>query len=232
LYGDLTRLAADQAVFDPAFIGALDLEPLPTYPPGPVCNVRGLTALGEYLINRMIDRGMIIETDHLSVRARARTMEILESRGYSGVITSHSWGDETSRQRIQALGGFVAPYANTTHQFVAEWQAARATRSTSYVWGIGFGADTNGLGKQAAPRPGASEDNPVTYPFLSFDGRARIRQSQWRNRTWDFNQAGAAHYGLFVDWIEDMQHVAGQEIVNDLARGAEAYLQMWERASQ
>ena len=232
LYGDLSRLAAEQNAFDPAFIGPLELEPLPTYPPGPVCNVRGLSALGEYLINRMIDRGMIIETDHLSVRARARTMEILESRGYSGAITSHSWGDETSRQRIQALGGFVAPYANTTHDFIAEWQAARATRSPNFVWGIGFGADTNGLGKQAAPRPGAAGDNPVTYPFLSFDNRALVRQSEWRNRTWDFNQTGAAHYGLFVDWVEDMKHVAGQEIVDDLARGAEAYVQMWERASQ
>jgi hypothetical protein len=98
--------------------------------------------------------------------------------------------------------------------------------------GIGFSTDTNGLGEQAAPRPGAGEDNPVTYPFLSFDGLARIRQSQWRNRTWDFNQTGAAHYGLFLDWIEDMRHVAGQEIVDDLARGAEAYLQMWERAAR
>jgi hypothetical protein len=37
---------------------------------------------------------------------------------------------------------------------------------------------------------------------------------------------------LFVDWIEDMKHVAGQEIVDDLANGAEAYLQMWERATR
>src|SRR6185295_12548532 len=49
-------------------------------PTGPVCNVRGLTRLGAYLINRMIDRGMVIETDHLSVRTRAQTLAILESR--------------------------------------------------------------------------------------------------------------------------------------------------------
>jgi hypothetical protein len=228
----LPPLFADQAVFDTSFDALLAPEALPSYPPGPVCNVRGLTPLGEYLINRMIDKGMIIETDHMSVRARAGTLAILESRGYSGVITSHSWGDDTSRQRIQALGGFVAPYANTTKDFISEWQEARATRSGSYVWGIGYGADTNGLGKQAAPRPGASEDDPVTYPFLSFDGGATIRQSQWGTRSWDFNLSGAAHYGLFLDWIEDLKHVAGQEIVDDLARGAEAYVQMWERAAQ
>jgi microsomal dipeptidase-like Zn-dependent dipeptidase len=208
-----------------------DSDSTPLGAVAPVCNVRGLTPLGEYLINRMIDRGMIIETDHMSVRTRAQALAILEARGYSGAITSHSWGDATSRQRIQALGGFVAPYANSTNDFIDEWKTARATRSGAYVSGIGFGTDTNGLGKQAAPRPGASTDNPVTYPFLSVDGGVTIHQSQWNSRSWDFNLTGAGHYGLFVDWIEDMKNVGGPEIIDDLARGAEAYLQMWERAS-
>jgi hypothetical protein len=207
-------------------------EPLlPWYPSGPVCNVRSLTSLGEYLINRMIDKGMIIETDHMSVRTRAATLAILESRGYSGVITSHGWGDDTSRQRIQALGGFVGPYASTTIDYIGNWQKARASQPNTYLWGIGFGTDTNGLGSQASPRPGASSETPVTYPFMSFDDSAMIHQSQWNTRSWDFNQTGASHYGLFLDWIEDLKHVAGQEIVDDLALGAEAYLQMWERAS-
>ena len=203
---------------------------LAIYPAGPVCNVRGLTSLGEYLINRMIDKGMIIETDHMSVRARARALTILESRGYSGTITSHGWTDDTSRQRIQALGGFVGPYASSTNDYITEWQKAVATKSSAYMWGIGFGTDTNGLGAQPAPRPGASTNNPVTYPFLSMDGSVTIQQSQWNTRLWDFNLTGGAHYGLFLDWIEDMKHVAGPEIADDLSHGAEAYLQMWERA--
>ncbi len=218
------------SVFRQELTAPLQAEDLPTYPPGPVCNVRGLTDLGEYLINRMIDMGMIVETDHLSARARARALEILEARGYSGVITSHSWGGAPSRARIQALGGFVAPYANTTNRFIEEWREARSTQSGAHLWGIGFGADTNGLGRQAEPRPGAPNENPVTYPFASHDGGATVHQSRWGTRIWDFNLDGASHYGLFADWIEDMRHVAGQEIVDDLASGAEAYLQMWERA--
>jgi len=231
VYVDLATGDPGPSVFRQEFTAPLVTADLPTYPPGPVCNVRGLTELGEYLVNRMIDMGMIVETDHLSVKGRARALEILEARGYSGVITSHSWGDNTSRTRIQALGGVVAPYANTTREYIDEWRDARATRSGTYLWGIGYGADTNGLGQQAAPRPGALYDNPVTYPFVSFDGNVTIRQSQWDNRLWDFNLDGASHYGLFPDWIEDMRHVAGQEIVDDMARGAEAYLQMWERAT-
>jgi microsomal dipeptidase-like Zn-dependent dipeptidase len=202
----------------------------PAGPAGPTCNVRGLTDLGEYLVNRMIDRGMIVETDHLSVKGRGRVLDILESRNYSGVITSHSWGDDTSRVRIQALGGIVSPYANTATTFIREWQNARSTQSPSFLWGIGFGTDTNGLGAQASPRPGATTNNPVTYPFTSFDGHATIHQSQWGNRLWNLNLDGASHYGLYSDWTEDLRLVAGQEIVDDLARGAEAYLQMWERA--
>lgn len=218
-------------VFRPELTSPLAEEELPVYPPAPVCNVRGLTQLGEYLINRMIDRGMLIETDHLSAKARERALDILEERAYSGVITSHSWGGAISRVRIQNLGGFVAPYANTSTEFLAEWQQARATRSGNFAWGIGYGADTNGLGVQAAPRPGGWLFNPVTYPFPNFDGNVMVNQSQWANRLWNFNFDGAAHYGLFPDWIEDMRRVAGQQIVDDLGSGAEAYLQMWERAS-
>jgi microsomal dipeptidase-like Zn-dependent dipeptidase len=203
---------------------------LPAYPPGPICNVRGLTHFGEYLIHRMIDIGMIVETDHLSVKGRDLVLDILESRGYSGVITSHSWGDDTSRIRIQALGGIVSPYANTTTRFISDWQDARETQPAGFYWGIGYGTDTNGLGSQAAPRPDAVANDPVTYPYMSFDGSTTMHQNRWGHRLWDFNADGASHYGLFPDWVEDMSHVAGRDIVHDLARGAEAYLQMWERA--
>ena len=222
----------DDLVFSEEFIAPLEDVNLPWYPPGPVCNVRGLTDLGVYLINRMIEMGMIIETDHLSARARDTVLQIVEAENYSGVVTSHSWGGAASRARIQALGGFVALRANSTTNFIAEWQQARPAQPGGFLWGIGYGSDTNGIAVQAAPRDGAVDDNPVTYPFVSFDGNATIHQSQWADKLWDFNLDGAAHYGLYADWVEDLQHVAGQDIVNNLARGAETYLQMWQRVTE
>jgi hypothetical protein len=50
-------------------------------------------------------------------------------------------------------------------------------------------------------------------------------------RTWGINKDGVAQYGLYPDWVEDLRMQAGDEIVNDMARGAEAYLEMWERAT-
>ena len=41
---------------------------------------------------------------------------------------------------------------------------------------------------------------------------------------------GVDHYGLYPDWVEDVRKVGGQQVVDDLATGAEAYLQMWQRA--
>src|SRR5690349_917623 len=38
---------------------------VPLYGPPPHCNERGLTTMGSYLINQMIDRHFIIEIDHM-----------------------------------------------------------------------------------------------------------------------------------------------------------------------
>ena len=49
-------------------------------------------------------------------------------------------------------------------------------------------------------------------------------------RTWDLNTDGVANYGLVADWIADMRAYGRQALVDDMARGAEAYLEMWRRA--
>ena len=215
------------AVFGEA-VAPLLAGDLPAYPPGPLCNPKGLTSLGAYAVNALADRGMIIETDHMSVKARQETLTILEARRYSGLITSHSWGDSTSQRRLQALGGVVSPYAETSPDYVDSWREARDARF-GQVFGVGYGSDTNGLGTQAGPRPGAGT-NPVIYPYRTFDGGTVMDRQRSGSRVYDINTDGAAHYGLFPDWVQDLRGIAGDQIVADMANGAEAYLQMWQRA--
>ena len=50
-------------------------------------------------------------------------------------------------------------------------------------------------------------------------------------REFDITKDGVAHYGLFPDWWEDIRRVGGDSAVKDMARGAEAYLQAWERVN-
>ncbi|HEV7721630.1 MAG TPA: hypothetical protein VGO60_10110 [Iamia sp.] len=203
---------------------------LPAYPTGPLCNPRGLTDLGRYTIRAMADRGMIVETDHMSVKARDEALDILEQRRYAGLISSHGWGDGVSQERLQDLGGVVSPYAETSTDYVEAWRQARATRAGG-LFGIGYGTDTNGLGAQAGVREGNAA-NPVTYPFRTFDGGTVVDRNVSGSRVWDVNLDGAAHYGLFPDWIEDLRVIAGPQIVADMANGAEAYLQMWAKAER
>ncbi len=201
----------------------------PVYPSPPHCNAKGLSELGEHLVRRMIDKKMIIDPDHLSVRARNHLLNVVESRDYSGIVSSHSWSTPDATPRIYKLGGVVTPYAGDSTNFVKQWREAKPHADPRYYFAFGWGADMNRYRAQGNPR-GADAPNPVTYPFKSFDGKQTIDRQRSGERVFDINVDGVAHYGLYPDWVEDLRKLAGPEIVNDLGRGAEAYLQMWERA--
>ncbi|MBS3691334.1 hypothetical protein KGD90_09080 [Rhodococcus qingshengii] len=183
---------------------------------------------------------MIVDIDHMSVKTAEAALDILEAANYSGVVSSHSWSDPSLYKRIYALGGFVALYAGQLDAsdekpeergFIDQWRDARAMRSENYYFGFGYGADTNGFGPQAAPRGDAAE-NPLQYPYTAFDGTV-MDQQRAGTRVFDVNTDGVAQYGMIPDWIADMRIAAGADgdtIIEDMSRGAEAYLQMWERA--
>ena len=177
----------------------------------------------------MMRKGMIVETDHMSMTARREALSILEASKYPGVISSHSWGDPGSQKRLQKLGGLVGPISSVSTSFAEEWRTARANRDTRFAFGTPFGSDINGLHSQPVPRPDAAA-NPVRYPFKTFDGGSTIDKQHSGTRVYDINVDGVDHYGLYPDWIEDLRLVAGSQIVSDMANGAEAYLQMWARA--
>ena len=222
-----------------ALFGALGkvlglLPALPLYPQPAHCNKRGLTDLGVHTIEAMARRKMVFDPDHLSVKARAASMDVIEGLRYPGVISSHSWSTPDTYPRIYRAGGFITPYAGDSTGFVAKWRRHLGWADSRYYFGFGFGADINGLGAQGNPR-GAKVPNPVRYPFTGLGG-VRIDKQRAGQRTWDINVDGVAQYGLYPDWVEDLRKVAdaqrrgdGAKIVDDMARGAEAYLQMWER---
>jgi microsomal dipeptidase-like Zn-dependent dipeptidase len=221
---ELMETLLGPAITDPLFAGQL-----PVYPPGPHCNPKGLTDLGRHLIRSMMRKGMIVETDHMSMKARRQALSVLEQEDYPGLISSHSWGDLGSQRRLQALGGIVGPISSTSTHFADEWQTARENRNPSFLFGTGFGSDINGLHSQPGPRPNAAQ-NPVPYPFPTFDGGSMVHRQRSGTRVYDINIDGVDHYGLYPDWIRDLRTVAGPQIVNDMANGAEAYLRMWARA--
>jgi microsomal dipeptidase-like Zn-dependent dipeptidase len=202
---------------------------LPLYPPPPHCNALGLTPLGEFLIQQMIDRGLMIEVDHMSLKAATRTLELAEARNFSGVISSHSWMEPRLRSRVYGLGGFIEPITTGPESFIEEWKQLRAAADARFRFGIGFGADANGFHAQP-PARGAGQPNAVSYPFKSLDGRVTFDRQVSGQRVYDVNVDGVAHYGLYPDWMEQLRLLAGEPIARDLMSGAEAYLQTWERS--
>ncbi|MFH9863647.1 discoidin domain-containing protein [Streptomyces sp. NPDC017202] len=198
---------------------------VPAYDENAQCNVRGLSALGEYAVRGMMKRKMMLEIDHMSVKATGRVLDIFESASYPGVLSSHSWMDLGWTERVYGLGGFVAQYMHGSEAFSAEAKRTDALRD-KYGVGYGYGTDMNGVGGWPAPR-GADTSHPVTYPFRSVDGGSVIDRQTTGDRTWDLNTDGAAHYGMVPDWIEDIRLVGGQDVVDDLFRGAESYLDTW-----
>ncbi|MBM0127646.1 hypothetical protein [Pimelobacter simplex] len=224
-----------------ALFGALGkvlglLPALPLYPQPAHCNKRGLTELGVHTIEGLARRNMVFDPDHLSVKARAASMDVIEDLGYPGVISSHSWSTPDTYPRIYGAGGFITPYAGDSTGFVEKWRRHLGWADPRYYFGFGFGADINGLGAQGNPR-GADVPNPVRYPFTGLGG-VTVEKQRAGERVWDINADGVAQYGLYPDWVEDLRQVAeaqqpgdGERIVDDMARGAEAYLQMWERAN-
>lgn len=198
---------------------------VPAYSADAQCNTRGLTDLGEYAVRGMMKRHMMLEIDHMSVKAVGRALDILDTESYPGVISSHSWMDMNWTERVYGLGGFIAQYMNGSEGFTAEARRTKALRD-KYGVGYGFGTDMNGVGGWPGPR-GADTANPVEYPFRSVDGGSLIDRQTTGRRTWDLNTDGAAHYGLVPDWIEDIRRVGGQDVVDDLFRGAESYLRTW-----
>ncbi|MFI2511159.1 discoidin domain-containing protein [Streptomyces sp. NPDC018972] len=198
---------------------------VPSYDEDARCNVRGLTELGEYAVRGMMKRNMMLEIDHMSVKATGRVLDVFESESYPGVLSSHSWMDLDWTERVYGLGGFVAQYMHGSEEFVAEADRTGALRD-EYGVGYGYGTDMNGVGGWPAPR-GADAPDAVTYPFRSVDGGSVLDRQTTGERTWDLNTDGAAHYGLVPDWIEDIRRVGGQHVVDDLFRGAESYLDTW-----
>ena len=199
----------------------------PLYPKGPHCNIAGLTDLGEHIIKRMAEKGMLFDPDHMSARAQTQALNLLEGMNYPGVVSSHSWSNDTIYPRVHALGGVVTPYAGSSEDFVHSWRHQKLfAAGTGYDFGIGYGSDMNGFGSQGGPRSG---DNAVQYPFEGFGG-VTVNKQQSGTKTYDYTVDGVAHYGMYADWVEDLRLLAGDAIVEDLSNGPEVYLQMWERA--
>lgn len=219
-------------------IGLL-LNPPPA-PPGEHCQKFGMTPLGEFLIRRMMEMGMLLEVDHLPRKAYRRAFELLNENDYPA-IGSHG-RDFADLYKLGGVstGGFSTCRSATATATVDDGYQRRLQRivDNGGYPGLGFGFDLNGFAGAPGPRFGprgcsTPQSDPLTYPFTAYAGDVTFHQPQVGVRTLDFNTEGLVHIGLLPELIEDVRRdgVTDAEL-EPLFRSAEAYLRMWEKAER
>lgn len=207
---------------------------------GEYCQSHGLTPLGESLIRILMARGLIIDVAHLPRRALGRAYELLEAADYPATKTH---GDSNDG-RLYALGGLTGVGFPSCGQ---PGEPGRLVRGLTHAVqeAVARGAyaaealsfDLNGFAGGRGPRFGAQsgcvepQDNPVTWPFTSYDGAITFHPPRLGERVVDFNTEGMLHIGLLPELIEDVRRDGATDAdLEPLFRSAEAYVRLWERA--
>lgn len=238
----------DQLLFQLEYVdGQLQRSPLALPPLLPasengLCNIRGLSPLGDHLITELMRRGMIIEVDHSSRKAIDRMLEIAEANGYPGLTSSHDWlYSEELLDRVVANDGIISRFASAREGWVDKLNKVGdrpASLRIGELASTGMASDVNGI----ASLPGNSNTDALglLYPFLSVDGRVEFDAQVTGDRRFDLHDGnGVAHYGLYPDQIADMarftEERSPEEVSQALRRlfsSAETYLRNWEAAER
>ncbi|MES0874221.1 peptidase M19 [Sinimarinibacterium thermocellulolyticum] len=221
---------------------------VPLYPAGKrQCNARGMTELGRYVIEKLMEKKFIIDIDHAELSIKQDMIDIAKAQNPPyPLISAHGGHGGISIQQakdILALGGLIYPFKPNGRghvEFMRKlkplWDEARPGEPLA----VGYGMDANGIADRSPPR--GATDKPVQYPFTLFQGEdwgpqfegfapltfdlQTIPQS---GKSWHIDEVGTAHYGMVADYVEEVRLEGGREALDALYWSAEAYLRMWEQ---
>ncbi|MCP4810722.1 MAG: hypothetical protein GY913_10540 [Proteobacteria bacterium] len=205
---------------------------------GDYCQNGTLTPVGEALFAGLMQRGMLIELDHLPAHSYARAYELLEANDYPALGTHGRHWDG----RLFALDGFSGIGFGQCQDPDDPGSTIRGALSTMELRGemgsypsLGFAFDLNGFAGKREGRFVRCEDQtePIEYPFESYAGDVTFTEPFIGERPVDYNVDGFVHIGMIPELIEDARHdAASDEDLEPLFRSAEAYVRMWEKAEE
>ena len=207
---------------------------------GDYCQNAGLSELGEFLMAQLMQRGMIIEVDHLPRRSYQRAYEILAENDYPA---SGSHGGD-NRGQLYELGGVSKMNFSACSEpgnpggRVSDMERRLGLMADAGAFeAVGFGFDLNGFAGAPGPRFGdasvcaTAQQNPITYPFDSYAGGVTFSEPSVGERVIDFNTEGLAHIGMLPELIEDVRRDGASDAqLEPLFKSAEGYLRMWEKS--
>lgn len=209
---------------------------------GEFCQNHGLTDLGEFLMEEMMKRGIIIEVDHMPRKSYKRAYEMLVENDYPAMGTH----GRNNNGLLYELGGMSKSNlgrcrsADTTATMDDGFQRRiQLMRDKGTFPAEGFGFDLNGFAGAPGPRFGDNSgcsgqtDVGITYPFTSYAGDITLEAPVVGDRPLDFNTEGMVHLGLVAEVIEDVRRdgVTDKEL-EPLFKSAEGYLRVWEKSER
>jgi microsomal dipeptidase-like Zn-dependent dipeptidase len=215
----------------------------PSYLPGPAANYGnrnsvGITAKGQVAVRYMMQKGMIIDIDHMSEKAAEFVLGIAQQynypvnsghNGFREIPGGSSVSNENGRtndqvKQIYELGGMMGiGHGQYSYVFVNNYRYGLGlTGNKSFA----IGTDVNGMFPLPTPPVYGNPGGMVQY------GVNGLTQCRTGNKTWDFNLEGMAHYGLLWDYIESCKKTGmSQAEQNAFFSGAERFVQMWEKCN-
>ncbi len=221
---------------------------LPVYPPDRrQCNARGMTELGQYVVQKLMEKKFIIDIDHAELSIKQNMIDMAKAQNPPYPLISahggHGGISNAQAREILELGGLIYPFKPNGKghvEFMQKlkplWDEARPGEPMA----VGYGMDANGIADRAGPRGAGSE--PVQYPFTLFQGQDwgpqfngiapvtfELQTVPESGKTWNVDEVGTAHYGMVADYVEEIRLEGGREALDALYNSAEAYLQMWEQ---
>lgn len=152
----------------------------PKYTEKPSCNKKGLTNLGNVLVTKAMDKGILIDIDHMSAKAVGHTIEMAKKRGGYPLFSGHSLFSEMHKAEnkrhermrtpqqiaeLKKLGGLISVMTqdelederdckHSSRSFAKNYEYLVSKLDGSQVAAIPFGSDFNGLAQHVGPRYG------------------------------------------------------------------------------
>lgn len=189
-------------------------------------NSLGLTERGRFGIAYMMQKGFLIDIDHMSEKMANEVLSMAVTNDYP-VNSGHnaprgSAGNENGRTpkqyaQLKKVGGMIGMgHADNATDFVQKFRQVAQIMDYTH---IAIGTDVGGF----SPLP--QRDTTIT---LTYDNN--FTRCKTGNRTWDINTEGVAHYGLWPDYIRSWS-LAGMTAKEKevFMSSAEHFTQMWEK---
>jgi hypothetical protein len=185
-----------------------------------------------------------------------QVLELAEAQDppYPFVSTHGTFGGTTLAQtrRVLRNGGHLYPSLGNGRELLRDMAEVRAEwqrDGVPYLFGFGFGTDTNGLSGQATARSASeiAEDGAIAYPYQLFgagwvggfvpgldnDGNpatpyagvqfAQPTEYQLDGKTvghqWHIDVDGSAHYGMLSEMIEEVRLKIAHDAAAALTEG-------------